>query len=92
MTKHLIALGVLFVAGVAGAQSPEGGGCYTDADGDDWCVEQAEIEDDLIFYSSDYALKFAEPLSCITVEFCGDPEEDSDVRCVRAPVCGEPIR
>lgn len=30
--------------------------------------------------------------ACIVTEFCGDAAEDSDVRCVRVTICGEPIR
>lgn len=93
MTRFLIALYVLFCAGVAGGEPLEGGGCYTDADGVGWCVEPVEEEDSFVtFVSTDLVIQFPEPLSCITTEFCGDPAEDSDVRCVQATVCGEPIR
>jgi hypothetical protein len=31
-------------------------------------------------------------LACIDTELCGDRVDDSEVRCVRVRICGEPIR
>ena len=41
-----------------------------------------------------YAIKFESPpeIACIVTEICGDAAENSDVRCVRITVCGEPVR
>ena len=88
--KHLLVLAVLLAACGAGAQSPEGGGCYTDVEGVDWCVDAPEMEESMYFINTDETAIISYP--CITTEFCGDPEGDSDVRCVRATVCGEAIR
>ena len=95
MSKWLPVLGVLFVAGVAGAENdfwkqaeagpPSGEVCHQDGNGDTRCIVWAKGEETR--YYTEYA-----PLFCITTEFCGDPEEDSDVRCVRVKICGEPIR
>ena len=81
MTRTLILLGVLFVAGVAGGEDNV---ITLDIDASDWGGEAPWIVTP--------ETEIYKPPSCITVDFCGDPEEDSNVRCVRAMVCGEPIR
>ncbi len=88
MTKYLLTLSLLLAVGVAGAQPPEEEIHYLDENGGEWIPVWDEGE---YFIETDPSTSIIFP-ACITTEFCGDPASDSDVRCVRATICGEPIR
>ena len=88
MTKHLLALAALFAVGGAGAQPPDEEIHYLDENEGEWIAVWEEGE---YFIEVDPETSLTSP-SCITTEFCGDPAPGSDVRCVRATICGEPIR
>jgi hypothetical protein len=89
MTRILLALVTLLAVGGAGAEMPQF--CITDNFGDSECKDWSVYIPENVYMIDDPSTSIVFP-SCITTEFCGDPAEDSDVRCVRAVVCGEEVR
>jgi hypothetical protein len=52
----------------------------------------AASAEEMFFVTSDSPQWEQVETACVVTEICGDSVGDSDVRCVRITICGEPIR
>jgi hypothetical protein len=78
--RYLVVIGVLFwsTAGMA----------------EELIVSTDYLDDEnyVLVYDTDGVEWRVPEQACIDTELCGDRVDDSEVRCVRVRICGEPIR